>query len=227
VDDHGVGLMRLAGEGVVTQDLVWDEVAALESHINLLIGRWTLMLRNGGAFVLDYNAVSSGEIDKVTDFVRSRWVRHGEAPQVIEPDPVVTVADQYFRYQLSANRRSGPQPVTPIHLEPRDRLCRDAANRRRLSTGVMFLDAPDELIIVNRGTPTRRFFEPRYAASCIFVPYGGLTSFALASPPADQPMRLHELRLRLDKQVIRQSCLVAPERTLARLAARGVPQTSA
>jgi hypothetical protein len=39
-------------------------------------------------------------------------------------------------------------------------------------------------------------------------------------------MRFHELTLRLDKQVVRQSCLVAPERVLARLAAHGVPQTS-
>ena len=227
VHNHGVSLMRLTGEGVTTQDAVWDEVAALESHINLLIGRWTLMLRDGGAFAVDYNAVSSDLMDKVTDFVRSRWIRHGEAPRVLEPDPPVTVADHYFRYELHAKRRSGPQPVWPIHVEPRDRFCRNAANRRRLSTGVMFLDAPDELIIVNCGKPTRRFFEPRYASNCIFVPYAGLTSFALASPPTGQPMRFHELMLRLDKKVIRQHCLVAPERVLARLAAHGVSQTSA
>jgi hypothetical protein len=40
-------------------------------------------------------------------------------------------------------------------------------------------------------------------------------------------MRFHELMLRLDKQVIRQPCLVAPERVLARLAAHGVPHTNA
>ena len=184
------------------------------------------MLRDGGAFGLDYNAVSSNLMDKVTEFVRSRWIRHGEAPRLVEPDPVVTVADHYFRYQLGAKRRSGPQPVVPIHAEPRDRYCRDAANRRRLSTGVMFLDTPDELIIVNRGKPTRRFFEARYAGDCIFVPYAGLTSFALVRPPADRSTRFCELALRLDKQVVRQSCLVAPERVAARLAAHGVPQTS-
>jgi hypothetical protein len=226
VHDHGASLMRLTDEGVVEQDVVWDEVAALESYINLLDGRWTLMLRDGGAFVLNYNAVSSSLMDAVTEFVRSRWIRHGEAPRLFEPDPVVIVAEHYFHYQLSAKRRSGPQPVVPIHAEPRDRYCRDAANRRRLSTGVMFLDTPDELIIVNRGEPTRRFFEARYAGDCIFIPYAGLTSVSLVRPPAEKSTRFCELALRLDKQVVRQSCLVAPDRVLARLAAHGVPQTS-
>lgn len=226
VHDHGASFMRLTGDGVTVQDVVWGAVAAVQSHTNLLFARWTLMLRDGGAFSLDYNAVSSDLMDRVTDFVRSRLIGHGEPPHGLEPDPAVTVADPYFRYQLSAKRRSGPQPVAPIHVEPRDRLCRDAANRRRLSTGVMFMDAPDELIIVNRGKPARRFFfESPYAANCIFVPYAGLTSFALLR--ADRPGRFCELTLRLDKQVIRQACLVAPERVVARLAAHGAPQTSA
>jgi len=53
-----------------------------------------------------------------------------------------------------------------------------------------------------------------------------VTSFTLVRPPADRSARVCELALRLDKQVIRQSCLVAPERVLARLAAHGAPQTS-
>ena len=226
VYDHGASLMSLAGESVVIQDLAWSDVAALEVYKDLLYSRLTLMLRDGGVFALEYSTVSSGLMRKVTDFVRSRWVRHGEAPRPVGPDPVVTIADLVFQNELDDKRRSGPQPVAPIHAEPANRYCRDAANRRRLSTGVMFLDAPDELIIVNRGEPTRRFFEARYAGDCIFIPYVGLTSFALVRPPAGRPTRFCELALRLDKQVVRQSCLVAPERVLARLAAHGVPQTS-
>jgi hypothetical protein len=226
VHDHGASLMRLTGEGVVTQDVVWSDVAALESYKDLLYSRLTLMLRDGGAFALEYSTVSSALMRKVTDFVRSQWRRHGEAPRPVGPEPVVTIADLFFQNELNDKRRSGPQPVAPIHIEPRDRFCRDAANRRRLSTGVMFLDAPDELIIVNRGKPTRRFLEARYAADCVFVPYAGLTSFALLRPPADRSARFCELALRLDKQVIRQSCLVAPERVMARLVAHGAPQTS-
>jgi hypothetical protein len=226
VHDHGASLMRLTDESVVTQDLAWSDVAALESYKDLLYSRLTLMLRGGGAFALEYSTVSSGLMRKVTDFVRSQWVRHGEALRPVGSDPVVTIADLVFQNELEDKRRRGPQPVAPIHAEPANRYCRDAANRRRLSTGVMFLDAPDELIIVNRGEPTRRFFEARYAVNCLFVPYAGVTSFALMRPPAGRPRRFHELTLRVDKQVLRQSCLVAPERVLARLAAHGVPQTS-
>ena len=150
-----------------------------------------------------------------------------EAPRPAGPDPAVTIADLVFQNELNDKRRSGPQPVVPIHAEPVNRRCRDAADRRRLSTGVMFLDAPDELIIVNRDQPTRRFLEARYAMNCVFVPYAGITSFALARPPAGRATRFHELRLRLDRQVIRQACLVEPERVIARLAARGASQTPA
>jgi hypothetical protein len=186
----------------------------------------TLMLRDGGAFALEYNTVSSTLIREVTDFVRSHWTPHGEAPRALEPNPVVTIADLVFQNELDAKRRSGPQSVVPIHAEPANRYCRDAANRHRLSTGVMFLDAPDELIVINRGEPTRRFLEARYAMNCVFVPYAAVTSFALVRPPTGRAKRFHELTLQLDKQVFRQSCLVAPERVLARLAAHGAPQTS-
>ena len=126
-----------------------------------------------------------------------------------------------FQNELNARRRSGPQPVALLHAESANQYCRDSVNRLRLSTGVMFLDAPDELIVVNRGEPTRRFLEARYALGCLFVPYAGVNAFALERSPASRSRRFHELVLRLDRQVIRQSCLVAPERVLARLAAAG------
>jgi hypothetical protein len=226
VHDDGVSLMRLTDESVVTQDLVWSDFAMLESYKDLLYSRLTLMSRDGGAFTLEYNTVSSALIRKVTDFVRSHWTPCSEAPRAFELDPVVPIADLVFQNELDAEQHSGPQPVMPIHAEPANRYCRDATNRRCLSTGVMFLDAPDELIIVNRDKPTRRFLEARYALNCFFVPYSGVTSFALVRQPTGRAKRFHELTLRLDKQVVRQSCLVAPERVLARLAAHGVLQTS-
>ena len=52
-------LMRLSGESVVTQDLAWSEVAALECYKHLLDSRWTLLLRDGGVFGIGYSTVSS------------------------------------------------------------------------------------------------------------------------------------------------------------------------
>ena len=162
---------------------------------------------------------------KVTDFVRSRW-NSGDAPRASQPGPVAAInGNLFFRNELNAKRASGPRPVEPIHVELPGRYCRDAANRIRLSTGVMFLDAPHELIVVSRGEPTRRFFNSTYAVNCVYVPYAGVTSYALVPPPTGRSSRFHQLRLRLGQQVIRQTCLVEPAPVLARLAARGLPQT--
>ncbi|MDR3374456.1 MAG: hypothetical protein P4L98_12080 [Ancalomicrobiaceae bacterium] len=223
VYDRGLSVIRMTPEGYSTQHLVWADVVALKSYINLLIGRWTLLLRDGTAFTIDYNAVSSDLMDEVTSFVRSRWQRPAEAQAGSGPD-VVTVSDHFFRYELNAKRRSGPKPVVPIHFEPRDLACRDERNRRRKSTGVMFLDTPDELIIINRDTPTRRFWETRYASYAIFVPYARLTAYRLIPPPPEHPGRFHELVLRLDRQLIRQACLVVPEQVLMQLMTHGVPE---
>lgn len=227
VRDDGVSVMRLAGESVATEDHAWRDVAALESYRDLLYSRWRLLLRNGGEFSLEYSTVSAGLMTKVTDFVRAQWARRRDAPRALEPDPGATVADMIFENELNARQRSGPQPVALLHAEPMNQYCRDSANRRRLSTGVMFLDAPEELIIVNRGEPTRRFLEARYALGCVFIPYVCVNAFALERAPASRSRRFHELILRLDRQVIRQACLAAPERVLARLAAVGPPQADA
>ena len=221
VRDDGLSVMRLAGESVATEDYAWREVAALESYKDLLYSRWRLLLRDGGAFTLEYSTVSSGLMTKVTDFARAQLASRRDAPRPHESDPGATIAEMIFKNELNARRRSGPQPVTLLHAESANQYCRDSLNRRRLSTGVMFLDAPDELIVVNRGEPTRRFLEARYALGCLFVPYAGVKAFALERSPAGRSRHFHELVLRLDRQVIRQSCLVAPERVLARLAAAG------
>ena len=71
VHDHGVSLMRLDDESVVTQDLPWSEVAALESYKHLLDSRWTLLLRDGGDFGIGYSTVSSssdGQSDRLRPF---------------------------------------------------------------------------------------------------------------------------------------------------------------
>ena len=227
VHDDGVCFMRLVGESVVPENYAWRDVVVVESYKDLLYSRWRLLLRHGGAFTLEYSTVSSGLMTKVTNFVRAQWARRQDAPRAPERDQSAPVIDIIFENELNARRRSGPQPVTLLHAEPMNQYCRDSADRRRLSTGVMFLESPDELIIVNHGEPTRRFLEARYALGSVFVPYARVNDFALERSPVGRARRFHQLILRLDRQVIRQSCLVAPERVLARLAASVAPPADA
>jgi hypothetical protein len=226
VHDDRLSLLQLVEGGIATRTIAWTDVAAVRSHVNLLSASWSLLLRDGDAVTVDYNTVSSWRLDTVTDFIRARLTP--DAERINEQSKVgqVAVADLFFQNMLLAVRRSLPRPVVPLHFEPRDRPCRDAANRRRLSTGLLILDATDELVIVDRGAPVRRYFHPTYAARLTFIPYASLTAFALTPPPSDGKARFHHLALSIDRQVIDQPCLASPDRVVACLAGHGVPQTA-
>jgi hypothetical protein len=225
IHEGGVCLMRLENEQIATREIAWGEVAALHTMTNLLVGRWTLLLRDGDELGFDYNTVSARLMEQVDDFVRSHCGWQG-LPEHRPQPAAVPVTDHLFEYMLYFLLRSGPQPVTPIHFEPGNRRCRNEANRRRLTTGLMILDAPGELILVNRNEPMRTVFQPNYAVCCIAIPYRQMTGFALASPPAGMPQQFHDLVLRLDRQVIHQPCLLEPDAVIATLEARGVPRMS-
>ena len=70
----------------------------------------------------------------------------------------------------------------------------------------------------------RRYFHPTYAARSTYIPFAGLTAFALAAPPPDGKARFHALTLTIDRQTIVQPCLISPDRVAACLAEHGVPR---
>ena len=224
VHDDRLSLLRLAEGSIATRTIRWSDIAAIRSTVNLLAANWSLLTRDGDAVTLDYNTVSSHRLDRVTEFIRDQLTPGAARPNEEGEGGSIAVADLFFQNMLNAVRGSIPRPVTPIHFEPRDRPCRDERNRRRLSTGLMILDATDELIIVDRGTPARRYFHPTYAARSTYIPYAGLTAFALAAPPPDGKARFHTLTLTIDRQTIVQPCLMSPDRVAACLAEHGIPR---
>ena len=224
VHDDRLCLLSLADGAVVTRTIAWPEIAAISSMTNLLRANWTLLLRDGDTVSVDYNAVSSRRLDAVTDFVRSKLTPDAARPNESPTGVAVMVADLFFRNMLSAVANSLPRRVVPLHFEPRDRPCRDRENRRRLSTGLLVLDATDELVIVDRGSEVRRRFRPTYTARTTFVPYASVTGSSLSAPPADGKPRFHQLSLAIDRQTIVQPCLASPDRVVACLTAHGVPQ---
>ncbi len=222
--DERISLLSLAGDRIVTRTIAWADVAAIRSTTNLLAASWSLLLRDGDAVTVGYNTVSARRLDRVTDFIRDQLTPGAGRPNQEGEGGSMAVADLFFQNMLNAARGSTPRPVTPIHFEPRDRFCRDEENRRRVSTGVLILDATDELIVVDRCTSTRRYFHPTYAARSTFIPYAALTGFALLPPPAGGRARFHTLALTIDRQTIVQPCLIPPDRVVACLAEHGVPQ---
>ncbi len=226
VHDDRLSLLRLVEGTFTTETIGWEDVAAIRSLINLLAASWSLLTRDGETITVDYNTVAFRRFDAVTDFIRDKLTPTADRPNDRQQGATVAVADLFFQNMLFAVRNSVPRPVMPLHFEARDRFCRDDANRRRLSTGLLIVDAGEELVIVDRGAPVRRIFHPTYAACTTFVPYKPLTGFALVSPPDDRG-RFHRLMLRIDRQTIAVSCLNVPERVVACLADRGIPQTAA
>ena len=224
VHDDRLSLLRLAEGRIATRTIRWSDIAAVRSYTNLLLASWSLLLRDGDVITVDYNTVSSHRLDRVTDFIRDQLTPTAERPNEEGEGGSIAVADLFFQNMFNAVRRSTPRPVVPIHFEPRDRPCRDERGHRRLATGLMILDATDELIIIDRGLAVRRYFRPTYAARLTYIPYAALTGFSLAAPPPDGKVRFHTLTLTIDRQTIVQPCLVSPDRVAACLAEHGIPR---
>lgn len=221
VHEQGVSLLSHDGGRVTRQDATWSQVVACGTYTNLLLARWSLLLSNGSAIDVDHNSVGSTVMATVTDFVRTRIVPEFE-PSTQPALAPVPVPQDYFGSKLAQLRSVVVAPVVPIHVEPKNRFCRDARNRRRLSTGVMIVDTPRELILVNSREPMRSVFMANYATNSLIVPYGGLTSFDVVAPVGRSSFCT--LELRAGNQVIQQPCLERPEAAVIALAARGIPQ---
>ncbi len=215
-------LLRADAAAVVRSDLTLDRVVATNTYTNLLVGRWSLLLADGTSFDVDYNTVSQAVLEEVDRYV---W-RHPatDAGQDLLL-PAVRVTDHLFASILATRAATTDAPLRPVHVEEPGRPCRDDRLRRRTSTGLMVLESPDELVVVNRGEPTRsRFRTGHYASDVLTVPFDRMTSFSVVDPPADPPGQFHRLVLGCDRQVISQPCLLRPDTVATLLAARGVPQ---
>jgi hypothetical protein len=227
VHDDRLSLLRLAEGRIATQTVVWADIAAVRSSTNLLHANWALLLKDGNSVAFDYNTVSSRRLDAVTGFIRDQLTPGAVRPNDETAGASLAIADLFYQNMLMSVRNGVPRPVVPLHFEPRDRPCRDERNRRRLSTGLLILDATEELVIVDRGLAVRRYFHPTYAVRTTFIPYATMTWFSLASPPPGGKSRFSSLSVGIDRQVIVQPSLAAPERVVACLAEHGVRQVAA
>lgn len=222
VRNRGITLLRLTPDGVERDDVAWPQVVGVATYLNLLLARWTLLLADGTRFELDYNSVGVHALDAVTDHVRAQLTLGVDAPRP-RASASVAITDDLFAGRFSALQRTFDETVTALHHEPRNRLCRDQGGHRRLSTGLLLVDAQHELVLVTRGEPTRKLFEANYAVNTTYVPYTALTSYAVLPPAGRSSFRT--LLLRAGDQQIAQPCLEDPEQVRSTLAARGVPES--
>jgi hypothetical protein len=217
VGEAGVCQLRLVGSTVTREDATWEQVVACGTYTNLLLARWSLLLSNGSALHVPHNSVGTDLMAKVTRFVRSRIAAPSERSG--QPDlPAVAVPQDYSASKLAELKRTSRAPVVAIHVEQKNRLCRSGRFSRRLSTGLMAVDTPDELVLVTGGEPTRSIFAANYATKVLVVPYSRLDSWALTASNAGPDFRC--LELRAGGQVIEQHCLDHPAAVIAALNGR-------
>lgn len=214
VDDTGLFLVRLEDGSVTRTQVAWDDVAAIGSYGDRLQGIWTAYLKDATRLDLEFNKVSSELMDRVTDFARERIAPDPAEPKdelPEAPDYEFTDADIVFGSALLEIRRRAEGPFVPVHFEPEGRSCFDAAGNRAVSTGVMIVDSPRELVILNRGERAHRRGLAWYASNDIFIPYGRLTHFSIIPAEGGVAGHFHTLVLRIDGQAIEQPCLDLPQ----------------
>ncbi len=174
----------------------------------------------GTSFEVRYNSVSQPRIAEVDRFIRRTPATDLRRTRSWRP---VDVPDPLFASTLVTLAATTDQPLWPVHLEMPQQPCRDERLRSRLSTGVLLVETPTDLVIVSRGAPARpRLRSVDHTVATTTIPFAEITSSALVEPSPEPPLQFHRLVLTCDRQVIVQPCLVRPDGAVAALAAHGV-----
>ncbi len=221
VDDTGLTVLRIIGEGIDRRYIAWAEAVGLSFFTDLLDGRWSLLLSDGTRLDANYNTVSAHHFTALGTFIRQKLSPDDTPKEPSSMSASAPIKDLFYRNQARTVRTGGGGAARVLHFEPRDRLCRDDANRRRLSSGLLVLDAGDALVIVDRGVPARGLFHPTYAARQLFLPYQRLTGFSF-TPAEAGGRRFAHLVLEAGGQTVPLACLDRLDDIIAHLSARGV-----
>ncbi|MGZ9723493.1 hypothetical protein [Rhizobium miluonense] len=225
IDENGVSIYRLIENRIVSDRCSWRGVAVVRNGFNLLNGTLSFLMTSGSDVELAFNAVSQRLIEDVSDFVRSRCTGPAQMPRLPTTVPNIAITDHFFHAMFVATQRRSLMSMAAVHFEPPGYRCLDRDGRRRMTTGLLLLSAPDELIIISRDRPTRRRWHADYSSLTTWVPLARLTGYAFceATTGGTRP-RFHELLLRLGEQDLLLSCLAIPETVLARLDGLAVPR---
>ncbi|MBB4292673.1 hypothetical protein GGE16_004752 [Rhizobium leguminosarum] len=225
IDENGVSIYRLVENRIVFDECSWDGVAAVRNGSDLLQGTFSLLLTSGSEIKLAFNNVSKRLMEDASDFVRSRCASPVQTPRLPATVPSIAITDNFFRSMFLIAQGRCPTPIAAAHFEPPGSRCLDRDGRRRMTTGLLLLLAPDELIIISRDQPTRRYLQDSYSALTTCVPLARIAGydFREATTGGTRP-RFHELLLRLGAQDLLLFCLAVPETVLARLDDLAIPR---
>ena len=220
-----VRVLRAGPTDVTSREAPRNDVVATILHSNLLVARWTLLLSDGGALEVEYNAVSHPTIAEVDRYVLSNGPGDLKPPAA----PVVTPStaqprDHFFGSLVLALNAGASERVQPVHVDEPGQSCLNERGRRRRSAGAMFLASPEELVIIDRNRTVEPLFRrSNYAYNVTRIPFRRITAFEIRRPEQTSPPSFTELVITCHRAVITQAVLTAPDAVADLLSAHGVP----
>ncbi len=207
-------------EGFVSRQISWDDVAAVRIVSNLLRSDFALLLKEGDELTVTYNSVSAELMTRVAAFVRQHCMEADDFG-ASTPNDAEEFEDFFFNAML-AEERHGGQFMLPIYFEPPGKSCRNAQNRRRLTTGLLILLSGGELVVIDRDTPTRRRFFAHYVYRKTYLSLKSVRAFRLQPPPENMPGHFMMLELIIEQLRLGIPCFRSPDRVIELLRRYGI-----
>jgi len=209
------------GSSVIRRDIDMDTIQAVRMSSDLLPSELSLYIADGGMVRLDYNAVSSHEIEKVVDYLRERMIASrasSNRSKANEPGRSGDgIRDHYYRGVWSMRSRRVPS-LRILHWEPPGISCRRHAGWGRSSLGCLVLDEGDDLVVISRGQFMRSWRETVYSLADLYIPWATLQSAELIQKPSGRKRFIPTVRLTLKGHIVDLE-LFAPASELQQLVA--------
>ena len=202
-----VVVLDLNGSAVTRRDIAMETIEAVRTSSDLLPSILTIYLAEGDVFRLDYNAVSSHEIDKLVDFLRERVIAcRASSQESITNRPErpgrasEEIRDFFYHGMWEARIRHAPS-VRIVHWEPPAISCRQYGGWGRSSLGCLMLDEGGDLVVINRGQFMRGWLETVYSIANLYIPWAAVQAAELIQKPSGRKRFIPTIRLTLQSHV--------------------------
>lgn len=200
-----VVVLEWGGAGVTRRDIAMDTIQAVRTSSDLLPSDLTLYIVGGGTVRLEYNAVSSHEIEKIVDFLRERMMASRTPSSKFMangPERSSEEIRDFFYHGLWEERVRRVPFARILHWEPPGINCRDYGGWGRSSLGCLVLDEGGDLVVIDRGQSMRRWFETVYSKAFWYIPWPAVQAAELIQKPSGRKKSIPTVRLTLKGHIV-------------------------
>lgn len=188
LDPRGLGLLEIDAGEVVSSFFPLDEIESIRISQVLLSGTLEIFLSVGRVRRISYNTVSRGIVEKLVDALLEKLNR--EIPvftgRLATPTNHAEPRDDFFRSVVYSTRnRSGANTV--VHVEEPGLACRTPRGQKRRGQGLLVLNFPRELWIVDRGGPPWKVRENHYGSRISRIPHARWSGFTFKPVDPQEP----------------------------------------